>query len=124
MERNDKGVSSVCCITGHTLAGRLVWKGGYVGFCSRHLPGCLVDEVRRLEVKQPGAHMAPDIGLVAVEAQPLTAVLQLFRRREATELTHGRSALAGQVPCGGGTMGMAAARRSKARAKYMAVWMS
>ena len=43
--------------------------------------------IRRLQVKEPWADMAPDVRLVAVIAEALAATLLLVGRGESSELT-------------------------------------
>lgn len=66
----------------------------------RNLADRVVNEVVHLEVKEPLAHVPPDVGLIAVEAEPLPALLLLLGRGEAAELAHRGSALAGYCCAG------------------------
>jgi hypothetical protein len=50
----------------------------------------IVEVVFALQVEEPLAHMAANIRLVAVEAQPLTATFLLLDRRQAMKLAHGQ----------------------------------
>ena len=54
----------------------------------RGIPEPVIDVVVRFEVEEPWAHVAADVGLITVEAKPLSTPLQLLGRREAAELAH------------------------------------
>jgi hypothetical protein len=65
-----------------------------------HLAGRVVNEVIHLEVEESQAHVSPDVGLIAVEAEPLSALLLLFGWGEAVELARQGIALFGDCSIG------------------------
>lgn len=54
----------------------------------RTLTDRIIDEVVHLEVEESLAHVPSDIGLIAVEAEPLPVSLLLLGQGEAAELAH------------------------------------
>ena len=61
----------------------------------RTLTDRVVDEVVHLEVQESLTHVPLDIGLIAVEAEPLPAPLLLLGQGEAAKLAHRGIALSG-----------------------------
>jgi hypothetical protein len=80
LKRNHEGVSCEWCV------GILVGRQAILDVGCRFI----VEVVFALQVEEPLAHMAANVRLVAVEAQPLTATFLLLGRRQATKLAHGR----------------------------------
>jgi hypothetical protein len=85
----------------HACSGRsdvlwrqvVVWRGVR---CSVHRVVLHV-EVARLQVEEPFALVASDVGLVTVEAQALATAFLLLRRREATKLSDRRQGSRGRL---------------------------